>query len=76
MKGAFQMLDGEKKTLLLKETFHCSFKFVVFYILHLFADQMLEFVCGFFLHASFVIYISITMDEIMWVRVNYKVMSV
>ena len=36
---------------------------------------MLEFVCGFFLYASFVIYISITMVEIMWVRVNYKVMS-
>jgi hypothetical protein len=46
------------------------------YILHFFADQMLEFVYGFFLYASFVIYISISMVEIMWVRVNYKVMRV
>jgi hypothetical protein len=45
----------------LKEIFHCSFNFVVFYILHFFADQMLDFVCGFFLYASFVIYISISM---------------
>jgi hypothetical protein len=34
-----------------------SFNFVVFYIFHFFADQMLEFVCVFFLYASFVIYI-------------------
>ena len=51
------MLDGEKKTLYFKETFHCSFNFVVFYIFHFFADQMLEFVCVFFLYASFMIYI-------------------
>ena len=37
---------------------------------------MLDFVCGFFLDASFVIYISISMVEIMWVRVNYKVMFI
>jgi hypothetical protein len=60
MKGAFQMLDGEKKIYSWKEIFHYSFNFVVFYILHFFADQMLEFVCGFFLYASFVIYISIS----------------
>ena len=43
------MLDGEKKLYsLIKETFHCSFNFIVFYILHLVVDQMLEFVCGFF----------------------------
>jgi hypothetical protein len=29
-----------------------------------------------FLYASFVIYISINMVEIMWVRVNYKVMFI
>jgi hypothetical protein len=40
-------------------------------------DQKLEeFVCVFFLYASFVIYISISMVEIMWVRVNYKVMFI
>ena len=37
---------------------------------------MLEFVCVFFLYANFVIYISISMVEIMWVRVNYKVMFI
>ena len=37
---------------------------------------MLEFVYGFSLYASFVIYISINMVEIMWVRVNYKVMFI
>ena len=36
---------------------------------------MLEFVCGFFLYASFVIYISISMVEIMWVRVNYECLT-
>jgi hypothetical protein len=35
---------------------------------------MLEFVCVFLLYASFVIYIS--MVEIMWVRINYKVMFI
>jgi hypothetical protein len=57
MKGAFQMLDGDKQFYSWRNHF----------IVH-FADQMLEFVCvSLFLYASFVIYIS--MIEIMCVRV-------
>ena len=76
MRGAFQMLDGEKKLYSLRKPFIVHLTLLFFYILHFFADQMLEFVCGFFLYASFVIYISISMVEIMWVRVNYKVMFI
>ena len=70
------MLDGEKKIYSLRKPFivHLTLLFFISYIF--FADQMLEFVCGFFLYANFVIYISISMVEIMWVRVNYKVMFI
>ena len=75
------MLDGEKKLYSLRKPFIVHLNLLFFYILHFFGDQMLEFVCGFFLYASFVIYISISMVRVnlyqfQWVRVNYKVMSV
>jgi hypothetical protein len=49
------MLDGEKKLYNLRKPFIVHLTLLFFYILHFFGDQMLEFVCGFFLYASFVI---------------------
>ena len=45
MKGAFQMLDGEKKNFIVEGIISLFINFVVFFILHFFADQPLEFVC-------------------------------
>ena len=61
-EGSFPDAWWRKNPLLLKESFHCSYNFVVSFILYFFADQMLDlYVFHYFLYASFVIYIS--MDE-------------
>jgi hypothetical protein len=76
-EGSFPDAWWRKQTFIVEGIISLLINFVVFFfILHLFADQTLEFVCVslLFLYASFVIYIS--MIEIIWVRVNYKVMSV
>jgi hypothetical protein len=44
MKGAFQMLDGEK-SLIVEGILSLFILLGCFFMLHFYADQMLEFVC-------------------------------